>query len=183
MLNAFFVSNFRLFKHLDLPQLGRVNLIAGKNGSGKSALLEAIRLYASHAHPSALADLVLSRKEYWSPKAPPGFDEGVSGRVLRHLFCGHQLPEHNGEGIRVGPSKDELFHLTTEAYVPLEGGYVQRVPTPQPVMAKDESLLITPLLITPPHDTGRQKLPDDIFFATRISFWNTKGNALAGEFG
>ena len=170
MLNAFFVSNFRLFKHLDLPHLGRVNLIAGKNGSGKSALLEAIRLYASHAHPSALADLVLSRKEYWSPKTHPGFDEGVSGRVLRHLFCGHQLPELNGEGIRVGPSKDEHFHLTTAAYMPLEGGYVQRVPTPQPVMAKDESLLITPLTTQ-----DVKKLPDDIFFRDTYLVLEHKG--------
>lgn len=140
MLNAFFVSNFRLFNRLDLPQLGRVNLIAGKNGSGKSALLEAIRLYASHADTGALTDLVLSRKEYWSPKEP-GFDEPASARVLRHLFCGHQLPKLNGEGIRIGPSKDDHFHLTTAAYVPLEGGYVQRVPTPkegfQPLATKD----------------------------------------------
>ena len=161
MLNAFFVSNFRLFNRLDLPQLGRVNLIAGKNGSGKSALLEAIRLYASHAHPSALVDPVLSRKEYWSPKEP-GFDEPTSARVLRHLFCGHQLPKLNGEGIRIGPSKDEHFHLTTAAYVPLEGGYVQRVPTPkegfQPLTTKDV-----------------EKVSDDISFQDRYLILEHKG--------
>ena len=158
MLNAFFVSNFRLFNRLDLPQLGRVNLIAGKNGSGKSALLEAIRLYASHADTGALTDPVLSRKEYWSPKEP-GFDEPTSGRVLRHLFFGHQLPELNGEGIRIGPSKDDHFHFTTAAYVPLEDGYVQRVPTPQPVMAKDEPLMGSPLTTK-----DVKKLSDDISF-------------------
>ena len=169
MLNAFFVRNFRLFNHLDLPHLGRVNLIAGKNSSGKSALLEAIRLYASHAAPGVLADLVLSRKEYWSPKEP-GFDEPASGQVLRHLFYGRQLPELNGEGIRIGESTEEHCHLTTEAYVPLEGGYVQRVPSPQPVMARDESLMGTPLTTK-----DIKKLSDDISFRDKYLVLEYKG--------
>lgn len=170
MLDAFSISNFRLFNRLDLPQLGRVNLIAGKNGSGKSALLEALRLYASHAHPSALADLASSRKEYWAPKERHGFDEPASGQVLRHLFCGHQLPELNGEGIRMGPSKDEHFHLTTEAYVSLEGGYVQRVPAPQPVMAKDEPPMGVPLTTK-----DVKKLSGDISFQDRYLVLEHKG--------
>lgn len=167
MLNAFFVSNFRLFNHLDLPRLRRVNLIAGKNSSGKSALLEAIRLYASHAAPGVLVDLVLSRKEYWSPKEP-GFDEPASGQVLRHLFYGRQLPELNTEGIRIGESTEERCHLTTEAYVPLEGGYVERVP--QSVMTKDLPLMGTPLTTK-----DVKKLSDDISFRDRYLVLEYKG--------
>ena len=170
MLDAFSISNFRLFNRLDLPHLGRVNLIAGKNGSGKSALLEAIRLYASHAHPSALVDLALSRKEYWAPTERHGFDEPASGQVLRHLFCGHQLPELNGEGIRMGESAEEHCHLTTEAYVPLEGGYVQRVPPPQPVMAKDEPPMGVPLTTK-----DVKKLSGDISFSYRYLVLEHKG--------
>lgn len=169
MINAFFVRNFRLFNHLDLPRLRRVNLIAGKNGSGKSALLEAVRLYASNAAPGVLTDLVLSKKEYWSPKEP-GFDEPASGQVLRHLFCGHQLPELNAEGIRIGESAEEQCHLTTEAYVQLEGGYVQRVPSPQPVMAKDEPLMGSPLTTK-----DIKKLSDDISFRDRYLVLEYKG--------
>ena len=130
MINDFYVRNFRLFNHLDLTGLRRVNLISGKNSSGKSALLEAVHLYASHAAPGVLTDLVLSRKEH-------GFDEPASGQVLRHLFCGHQLPELKSEGIRIGESAEEHCHLTTEAYVQLESGYVR------PVTAKDEPLMGT----------------------------------------
>ena len=122
MFESFYVNNFRLFKHLELSELGRINLIAGKNSSGKSALLEAIRLYASNADPGVFADLIFSRKEYWSPEGQPPFDETVSEQVLRHLFSGHKLPELNGEGIRVGKSTEEHFHLTVAAYVQAEEG-------------------------------------------------------------
>ena len=131
MFESFYVNNFRLFKHLELPELGRINLIAGKNSSGKSALLEAIRLYASNADPGVFADLIFSRKEYWSPEEQSPFDETVSGQVLRHLFSGHKLPELNGEGIQVGKSKEEHFHLTVAAYVQAEEGVAQRVPNAQ----------------------------------------------------
>jgi hypothetical protein len=45
MLQFFRVKNFRCFSELKLQPLSRINLIAGKNNTGKTALLEAIRLY------------------------------------------------------------------------------------------------------------------------------------------
>jgi hypothetical protein len=44
MWQNFAARNFRCFGYLLLHPLGRVNLIAGKNNTGKTALLEAIRL-------------------------------------------------------------------------------------------------------------------------------------------
>ena len=148
MLESFYVNNFRLFKHLELPELGRINLIAGKNSSGKSALLEAIRLYASNADPGVFADLIFSRKEYWSPEGQPPFDETASEQILRHLFHGHKLPELNGEGIRVGKSIEEHFHLTVAAYVQAEEGRVSN--------SQEGPRLLTTMDI--------EKLSDDISF-------------------
>lgn len=45
MYKSFRVQNFRGFRDLRLDDLARVNLIAGKNNTGKSALLEAIFTY------------------------------------------------------------------------------------------------------------------------------------------
>ncbi len=42
MYKTFRVKNFRCFKDLQINDLGRVNLIAGKNNTGKTALLEAM---------------------------------------------------------------------------------------------------------------------------------------------
>ena len=44
MLTRLAVENFRGLRSLDLEQLGRITLIAGKNGTGKTALLEALWL-------------------------------------------------------------------------------------------------------------------------------------------
>ncbi len=164
MLESFYINNFRLFKHLELPELGRINLIAGKNSSGKSALLEAIRLYASNADPGVFADLIFSRKEYWTPEEQPPFDETISGQVLRHLFSGHKLPELNGEGIRVGKSKEEHFHLTVAAYVQAEEGVARRVPN-----SKGGSRPLSSLDI--------EKLSDDISFYDKYLVLEQTGQA------
>jgi hypothetical protein len=49
MFQHFVVKNFRCFNGLKLGPLARVNLIAGKNNTGKTALLEAIHLHNNPA--------------------------------------------------------------------------------------------------------------------------------------
>ena len=51
MLTRFEVQNFRGFEHLAVESLARVNLIAGKNNIGKTALLEAIFLHLGWHNP------------------------------------------------------------------------------------------------------------------------------------
>lgn len=50
MYTSFRVQNFRGFEDLELPSLAHINLIGGKNNTGKSSLLEAISLHASGAN-------------------------------------------------------------------------------------------------------------------------------------
>ncbi|MBF0183070.1 MAG: AAA family ATPase [Magnetococcales bacterium] len=63
MLDSLSISNFRLFKKLLIPRLGRVNLFSGKNGTGKSSILEAVMIYASNANFKILDSLVKARNE------------------------------------------------------------------------------------------------------------------------
>ena len=44
MLDSLHIQNYRLFKDLKIDKLGQVNLIAGKNNTGKTALLEVIKI-------------------------------------------------------------------------------------------------------------------------------------------
>ena len=58
------IRNFRGIKELTLPQLGRVNLLTGKNNTGKTSVLEALQLHAQNGSPSAIHKILLSREEF-----------------------------------------------------------------------------------------------------------------------
>ena len=51
MLEQLRVRRFRGFEDLEVDRLRRINLIAGRNDTGKSTLLEAIFLLGSAANP------------------------------------------------------------------------------------------------------------------------------------
>ena len=54
MYESFRIQNYRGFRDLKLEGLARVNLIAGENNSGKTALLEALYIHALGGHPAAV---------------------------------------------------------------------------------------------------------------------------------
>ena len=116
MLNSFQIENFRLFQHLEVGKLSRVNLVVGRNNAGKSTFLEALELYASNASANVLLDLVESRQETWFSEAQP-HSQDFLGNPIRHLFFGHQLPGIGEAGISLGEvnSYDKL-HIGAAAY-------------------------------------------------------------------
>jgi hypothetical protein len=67
MFRSFNVKNFRCFRALTLEPLERINLIAGKNNTGKTALLEAIHLH-SYPRDCELPFLVNERRGTESEK-------------------------------------------------------------------------------------------------------------------
>ena len=57
MLDSLMIKNFRSLADLKVEKLGRVNLIVGKNNSGKSSVLEALRIHAGNAQPDVLVSI------------------------------------------------------------------------------------------------------------------------------
>ena len=51
------IKGFRGFHHLSIPKLGRVTLLTGKNGSGKTTVLDAVRIYVTGDNPLILLKL------------------------------------------------------------------------------------------------------------------------------
>ncbi len=64
MIPALKILNFRLFKELDIENLKRVNLFAGKNNTGKTALLEALRIFGEADNISVLRYVLEQRGEF-----------------------------------------------------------------------------------------------------------------------
>ena len=71
MLKSLRIRNYRVFKDIEVGGLERINLIAGKNNSGKTSLLEAIFLLSSGGNPKAVVDYNLLRLSGYDPAAPP----------------------------------------------------------------------------------------------------------------
>ena len=57
------VKGFRGLKDLKVPRLGQVTLVAGKNGVGKTTLLEAIQAFAARCSLDVLEDILATRSE------------------------------------------------------------------------------------------------------------------------
>jgi len=126
MLNSLYIKNFRLFKELKIEHLGRVNLIVGRNNSGKTCLLEALHLYAKNASPRTLYELIMERGEDWEIRRQQENDEQSIEDIenpLRHLFYGYHFPElGDSSDIEIGSFKDnkELLKLHIHAYQTIE---------------------------------------------------------------
>ena len=57
------IRRFRGIQDLSIERLGRVTLIAGKNGVGKTTLLDAVRTYAQRGNYSVLSSILNEREE------------------------------------------------------------------------------------------------------------------------
>lgn len=87
VIAAIQIENYRVFERLEIPTLGRVNLIAGKNNVGKSCLLEALRVYATRGAPSVLIDILQERDELPAQQSM-NLKEITDG--VRNLFHGRK---------------------------------------------------------------------------------------------
>ena len=83
-LESLSISGFRGIGQLTIPRLGRVTLIAGKNGVGKTTVLDAVRLYIAGGQYRALRSLLRRRGELTSARNDDG--ELVDTVALDRLF-------------------------------------------------------------------------------------------------
>ena len=98
MLHDLEIKNFRAFSRLTIERLGRVNLIVGKNGVGKTTLLEAVQLYGS-VFPAENAKSILTERDEIEAEA---VERAVL--ILRSIFHGRRAT--NGTEASIGPVSD-----------------------------------------------------------------------------
>jgi len=109
--SSFRVAGFRGLRDLQIPELGRVNLVVGMNNAGKSSLLEAIHLYAGGAIPARIRSLLITREEisddHGSSVELDALDAAL-GRLF-HVTGGSRISR-----IALGPVGDRRSELTID---------------------------------------------------------------------
>ncbi len=116
-LESLTVRGFRGIQSLSIPRLGRVTLFAGKNGIGKTTILEAIQVYASRGHPGVIGKILRDRNELISTIDDDGNE--ISAPDLRALFFGRL--NSSDSHFSIGPAS-ESQELTIGAGINLWEG-------------------------------------------------------------
>ena len=94
------ISRFCGIRDLTIRRLGRVNLIVGMNGAGKTTVLDAVRVFANRGNLSTIGAILRRRDELYEFKDSDG--DIVSGINWDALFWGRQLLDDSP--ILVGPT-------------------------------------------------------------------------------
>jgi AAA domain, putative AbiEii toxin, Type IV TA system/AAA ATPase domain len=97
ILDSLEICNYRAFRHLVIEQLGRVNLIVGRNSVGKTSLLEALWLYARRGVPAVVWEQLTVRSESAGRAAP-------SIAAVSNIFYGRPNALVDGAQLSIGPS-------------------------------------------------------------------------------
>ena len=113
-LRNLLISGFRGIDALTISRLGRVTLLAGKNGVGKTTVLEACQVFAARGHHSALSEL-MSRHEEFSSDIDDDGDE-VPAPNLSALFYGRGAVPN--ACIEIGPEGSPKNRLRIDIVTP-----------------------------------------------------------------
>ncbi len=134
LLDSLEIKGYRCFEHLTIEKLGRVNLIVGKNNVGKTALLEALWIYATRGTSETILRLL-----NWRDEVPFYVADANSRNILfqkedlmsqaGNMFYGRpKLDLGSNEEITVSSSNSSLHIYTTK------------------LMDQDENLISDPVL-------------------------------------
>jgi len=108
MIEKIRIENYKNFKSFEFDGFKRVNLIAGKNNTGKTNLLEAIFLYDSDFDPKAFQEILLLRGEVDVDYSYKDIDRNLD--IISSFFPNRVIPR-GGEKLilNVKPNPNEIF--------------------------------------------------------------------------
>ena len=98
MLTSLEVENYRNFKHLTIEKLGRVNLIIGKNNTGKSSLLEAVSILIKQNDLDWIYSILEKRREHFEVEE---MNPQQKLKSISNLFYGRKTAFDDLNSIRI----------------------------------------------------------------------------------
>ena len=82
MLNSLYIRNYRNLKELKIDSVSRINLITGKNNTGKSGVLEALAIYKSNGELITIKQLLEIRGETFQKTKANNFFQAFSSLFI-----------------------------------------------------------------------------------------------------
>lgn len=107
MIHSIEIKGYRALNNFSLENLGRINLIVGKNNTGKTSILEALNLLLTRSEPAVFWNTIARRGEQLSVEMVPGrpFQPEMDAR---HIFFGHSLSV--GQEIQIRATNQKHSH-------------------------------------------------------------------------
>ena len=115
MLDRLRIRNYRGFGELEIPRLSRVNVIAGSNNAGKTALLEAIFLLSGAGRPDLAMHGHILRVPGEASKAEMTRDALIE-TLWKPLFHGFDA----GGAIEIAGEHESFGHLLLQAALQIQ---------------------------------------------------------------
>jgi AAA15 family ATPase/GTPase len=107
MIPSIYIKNYRNLEELSIESFGHVNLIAGKNNTGKSSLLEAVSIIIKNGDLNWIKKILDGRDEYLSS----GDEYSIVKNNIKSyssIFSGRKFSVKNEDNIRIQKSISEL---------------------------------------------------------------------------
>jgi AAA15 family ATPase/GTPase len=110
MLDSLTIQNYKALKNLDIARLGRLNLIVGKNNSGKSTVLEGIRILAAQGNPSLVDEIIITHDDEILTLSKQDFAGGSEDEIhiYEGLFTDRAFPA-DGSPIFIGTYEKDKY--------------------------------------------------------------------------
>ena len=117
------IKGFRGIRALDIPHLGRVTLLAGRNGVGKTAVTEAVQVYASRGRERVLSALLRRHEEFASTSDEDGDRMSVADPAA--LFHGRDVSPNSR--IEIGPKGASCLKITAAVPSGKQAEFLERL--------------------------------------------------------
>ena len=121
MINSIKIERYRILDGLSIESFSKVNLITGKNNTGKSTLLEAIALYSTKCDLSVILQLLEERGENYRQVPNNKNATETNVKALSSFFANRIVGFGQNNAIKIGTIENTLFgkQETTEKSISL----------------------------------------------------------------
>ncbi len=109
MIESLYIRNYRNLDELKIGSLTTVNLVTGKNNTGKSTLLEAIALYATKCDFGIITQFLAERGETYQQTSNDKNVTESNIRALASLFTNRIVDFFPQDAISIGVVENDLF--------------------------------------------------------------------------